>query len=409
MAHTDDPNLEATLLKVAKQAAKKPSAAALLRWLRDDRLEVFDEFDYDKEAIAQKVQKQSLLEKHRMLDIRKVLNCQLNFQGRLAGPSPSTEKALYKEVFGSELQLSNEDGGENLGVIEEHCDDVFTTEKKRQPGREFCFDSLSAKKPAQAEVVVVTATPENEQQEAAKVSTQEIHKIERALFRSKSKDRSNSPKFSEYKPLLRDQHAHYRSLACNEGLGFACDTSQPRRGLKSDSKYDPVHEIKIRLTDLETLVKNEISAGQPKQEMQLLLSDFRSALARYEDPPSLEKSLPGKKCGTRSKREFQSTRERSNLLKEKNLLGLDRLLSGRKATSPLHSRANSEFDVYKKRFPLQQLNSNRAPEAEPQAPALRAANKNHTSAYKNRESHDCIDLTVLKNHNFSVDLISAFQ
>jgi len=355
------------------------------------------------------VQKQSLLEKHRMLDIRKVLNCQLNFQGRIVGHSTNCEKALYKEVFGSELQLSNEDGGVNLGVIEENCDEVFTTEKKKT-SKDFCFDNFSSKKLEKPEVFTITVTPENENREAAKVSTQEIHKIERALFRSKSKDRSNSPKFSEYKPLLRDQPNHYRSLACNEGQGLTNETSQPRRILKSDTKYDPIHEIKTRLNDLETLVKNEISNGDPKKEMQSLLADFRSVLARYEDPPSTDKSLPGKKSCTRSKREIHSTRERSNLLKEKNLLGLDRLLSGRKATSPIHSRAHSEFDVYKKRFPLQQLSSNRPPDSEAQTSAQRAThNKNHTSAYKNRESQDCIDLTVLKNHNFSVDLISAFQ
>jgi len=376
---------------------KLPQAGTLLKWVKADQENQGGLQNLSRKSLISRVKRQNILEKAKLIDCRRLLQCELYLPKLIGQNDRLDERSLYKEIFEVEMQVSKDEECKSLKTIEENIENEFTTEKKPQhrelildnPTHKFVSEKHKIEAAPSTDHLQSVYSPEEEDEEGQSRSIYEISKIERALFRSKSKERSGSP--HEYRPLL--------------GNAPGTSVEQERRRL---AHACPINEIRTRACELERMVRNEIDLCEERSAMTGLLTAFKQLLSKYEEQQNL--TPPIRNSARDSHRRLLAPREAPDSSNSKQpYLAIDSYMATKTAPAQqhVHLRAISGFDIYKKRQPLQLINSNTKPAPPSQSSLLRAYASGGNRFQE--ESAECIDLSVLRNHNFSVDLISAFQ
>ena len=177
--------LEAVIKAVIKtHQGKMPSKDLIIKWIRGYKSEGF--LDLDKQELSKKARLQNVLERMKLIDCRQALGCHLNVK-TVPEADRLEEKQLYKQIFETEMQVSIDDA-KSLKTIEENFENEWmTTEKKQPPNRDTVQHEYSQADHDKRESYKILINGEEEEDKQNK-SIYEINKIERALFRSRSKD-----------------------------------------------------------------------------------------------------------------------------------------------------------------------------------------------------------------------------
>ena len=193
------------------------------------------------------------------------------------------EKILYKCIYDNDLHVSNDmvyldDGG--FGIPDHSNDEGYVLYEDTGEHDRYSI------KPVNPHIikypVPLDACPEE---------SKEINRIERILFRSRSKERSSSPKYNEYKPLTRDNSNggkvfpssssdHHHHILQNNP--FNQNNTQNGLNNGNSSRYDPLRDIRMRLVDLHNTINNEIEWCDERCEMNDMINRLQDTLNRYQ-------------------------------------------------------------------------------------------------------------------------------
>lgn len=396
----------------------------MLKWLKEQS-KPSAEKDLILANIYLKVKKQSIAERNGLLDVRKVLGFSKMLHNDME-TQHDDEKQIHKQLFNFDLQLSNEEFIPPNPASSDHsrlqADKSFANEANSghmtQPNSNCDNDELGE----------VNPVPEPEQENEK--STIEIKKIERLLFRSNSRsaekdNRSPSPKFEEYKPLLRNpQNKSNVNSDCKRGF-------DSRKKSNPAVKFDPMKEIKMRTSELARMVAGDLGNEELKAVLGALL---RQMVAAIDSHSKEHETIGGQERESVSRKPRERTMEKTPAVNHFWKMPHP----SKKSLSPEISKLPSQFDLYTRREPLQTLNStenmqqqegglqlthkNRG--AKQNTPvkgslssrkremggSLLSGDKRKLSGAKLSDSRENnLDLSILRKHNFSYDFINAFQ
>lgn len=380
-----------------KHKGKSPSKSSVANWIKTKGLDGAVS-GTNESIIERRVKAQYLLEKHKLMDCKSLLQAKLGLTPSL-NKIADEEKALYKEIYLNDM-LESQELSKPLKTIEENIENESPNEKTRPSGQEhFGFSKKSTlfESPEKAERSSIAINELAGQNQGC-----EVIKVERVLFRADSQMTNQSPKSMDDLAFCDDNQS-----------SFVTKTERPFKQENTPiPKVDGPQEIADAIDKLEFLVKNEIDICEERTQMVELLDSFKRLLKNYQDNSKLE-LLRSQMKAQDQRREQCISIERPP--KDQYVeVGFDKLVSGIKRIrmeTPetfklVHDPGN---ELYRKREPLQHLPTNFSPYL-PISYAPQTIHRTIITSQKPRpEPPQSIDLNVLKKHNFSVDLISAFH
>jgi hypothetical protein len=386
---------------------KNPNAGIVSKWIKANGISGAVCGSNDS-VIERRAKAQFILEKYKLIDCRTMLKASLTIKPTLNSMAEE-EKALYKEIFMNDMLESQELSKPLKSIEETNEPECNTNEKLRQSSSEIKCDVNLSKKTSSLD------TPNVEENNLAgnfekrkQLHTCEMVKVERVLFRSPSKETPNSPLSIEDLGSIDENKSSFVINAHEKG---------ERKPHKDEAtpviNKDGQQEIFDTLVHLEYLIKNELDICEERTKMSELLDSFKVLLKNYQENSKLE-LLRSQMKTQEVRRDDCNSCERTlcGLMPE---LGCDKLVSGIKRLrmeTPEHFRASQYEEgpeLFRKREPLQHIHSNFSPYY-PISYFPQTVHRTIISSQKVRqEMPKSIDISVLKKHNFSVDLISAFH
>lgn len=376
---------------------KTPTKAAVAKWVKSSRVEGAVSGSNDA-LIEKRVKAQHVLEKHKLVECKALLKAELGIVPTLSCMA-AEEKALYKEIFLNDM-VESQELSKPLKTIEENIENESPTNEKMRPSAQEHY-GFSKK-------TTLFETPQTVERPSViindNVSTvpgYDIVKVERVLFRADSNATPGSPRSMDDLGYC-DDHSSFITKTDNH---LRQDTTPP-------AKEDGPQQIAKTVSHLEFLIKNEIDICEERTKMVELLDSFKGLLRNYHENSKLEL--------LRSHMKAQEERREDCVSVERPVReaypesGLDKLVSGIKrirVETPETFKVIQDrgSDLYRKREPLQHLPTNFSP-YHPISYLPQTVTRTVISSQKPRlDQPRSIDISVLKKHNFSVDLISAFH
>lgn len=391
---------------VKTHKGKNPTTGLVAKWVKANKINGLLE-DTDQGVLERRVKAQWMLEKYKLIDCKKLINAALPMKFTLENKAKE-ERDLFKEIFHENMVESQEMSTKLEELNQEIENELILSDKKRPVQRE-----MVETRPVPIMTKFSDPTVINFNDCYQVYQTQEdkrpyeIEKLERALFRSPAKEGQLTPRSPANHLSFYDNKNSF-STRLHYALG-----PTPYKDLRPDiAEEDESKMIFGKVEELEKMVIDEIDVSEERTQMIDLLSDFKALLKRYKENSSLQ-HLKVKLKSDQKRREELS--QQNGLLKSSRY----HPETNRHATSikKLHldnfsnhsySKTQSEAEIYVQRDPLQTLNSNRGLGQQFQRghQVSRVLSNAHLSSLQQPRS---IDVSVLRNHNFSVDVISAFQ
>ena len=402
--HESSENAEKKLDDVVKShKGKQPTEGLVAKWIKANGI-CGSIGDADENMLGRRVKAQMILEKHKLIDCKKLTNAALGFKPTLVNKLKE-EKALYKEIFGDEL-IESQELSKPLPEIEENAkDENWTTEKKRPPERDFSLQfQLSKHDTLKDSSYGNLPEPSVNLETETNETRYDQRRVERVLFQSTSKNGSISPRTPIGNNLNQKKTNQAIDRSRNEVSTYANEEYD-----FDIVKSDGTRTILKKILELEQLVKQEIDISEERTVMSGLLESFKFQLKKYKENSSWE-MLQAKVKHERKQKDFISGRDERKLNKAP-YIGLEKLVSGikrvKRESSPSLCRSRSPAQV-ETRNPLKPISFNKG--GFQAAIKQKSLHKTLASKYcKKLVQQKSIDLAVLRNHNFSVDPISTFQ
>lgn len=377
---------------------KTPTKGIVAKWVRANKVEGAVSGSNDA-LIERRVRAQHVLEKQKLVDCKALLKAELGITPSLSALAEE-EKALYKEIFMNDM-LESQEISKPLKTIEENIENESPINEKTKPSGQDQF--------AFSKKTTLFETPQAVERPSTKTSDNnsllkacEVVKVERVLFGTDTNVTPCSPRSME------DIANHEDNLS-----SYAPKTEkQPVSSITPMAKEDGQQQIANTLSKLEFLVKNEIDICEERTRMVETIDTFKQLLRNYQENSKLELLRSQMKSQDHGRNDCISIERPHREVFPENDLG--KLVSGIKrirveTPETFKTLQDRGSDLYRKREPLQHLPTNFSPY---QPISIFPQPVHHTvivSSQKPRMEPRSIDISVLKKHNFSVDLISAFH